>query len=106
LNVSRNALFRTKIASSVCNRLLGLLLPLSAFSQSSDSLLPLLRDNAPPPARVVIVHDAEATEAFQPRPERILPMVNRGLAALTGKSTPGAAWRSLLSTQDVDGLQL
>lgn len=59
-----------------------------------------------PLARVVVVQDPEATEAFQARPERILPMVQRGLTNLTGKPTPAEAWRSLLSTQDVVGLKI
>lgn len=86
--------------------LLGLVAPLSAFGQSNAPALALLRESAPPPARVIIVYDAEATEAFRPRPERILPMVNRGLATLTGKAAPGAAWRSLVSTQDVVGIKV
>jgi hypothetical protein len=59
-----------------------------------------------PRARVVIAQDPEATEAFEPRPERILAMVTRALTNLTGKPSPSAAWRSLVSTQDVVGLKV
>jgi len=37
-------------------------------------------------ARVVIVHDAEATEAFTPRLKEVRRMVQRGLTRLTGKT--------------------
>src|SRR5258706_515280 len=51
-------------------------------------------------ARVLFVEDAEATDAFRPRPERIKAMVNRGITNLTGKADVPEAWRSLVSTQD------
>jgi hypothetical protein len=54
----------------------------------------------------VIVHDPEATEAFEPRTANILAMVQRAITNLTGKATPVAAWRSLLSTQDVIGIKV
>ncbi|HEY2950935.1 MAG TPA: DUF362 domain-containing protein, partial [Verrucomicrobiae bacterium] len=59
-----------------------------------------------PRARVVMVQDAEATEAFQPNAERISVLVNRGLTNLTRQATVAAAWRSLVSTQDVIGLKV
>src|SRR6185369_4094504 len=68
--------------------------------------LPILRDQSKPFARVVIVHDPIATLAFEPRPERIVSMVNRGITAWTGKPNPAAAWRSLLTTQDVIGIKV
>src|SRR5262249_41286768 len=51
-----------------------------------------------PKARVVVVHDANATEAFSPNPVRVIAMVNQGITNLTGKPTPMAAWLSLVST--------
>lgn len=49
-------------------------------------------------ARVVTVQDPEATEAFEPRPERVRAMVDRGITALTGKQTVAGAWRSIVFT--------
>ena len=54
-----------------------------------------------PRARVVIVQDSEATEAFLPRPQTILEMVDRGITNLTGKSSVAEAWRSIVSTNGV-----
>ena len=59
-----------------------------------------------PCASVVIVEDAGATQAFQPNPERVRRLVERGLTNLTGLASGAAAWRSLLSTQDVVGIKV
>jgi hypothetical protein len=59
-----------------------------------------------PHARVVIVHDPAATDAFQPQPDRVREMVNRAITNLTGKLSGREAWLSLVSTQDVVGLKL
>jgi len=83
-----------------------LLAPLSALAQSRVPAPPVLPEPSKPPARVIIVHDPQATEAFQPRQERIADMLNRGLATLTGKTAPTAAWRALVSTQDIVGLKV
>jgi hypothetical protein len=58
------------------------------------------------PSRVVIVRDPGATDAFQPQLERIRGMISRGLTNLTRKDSVSAAWRSLLSTQDIVGLKV
>jgi hypothetical protein len=60
----------------------------------------------PPNARVVIVQDPAATDAFQPRLERVQALVDRGITNLTGKTTVSEAWRNLVSTQDVVGLKV
>jgi Domain of unknown function (DUF362) len=65
---------------------------------------PLLNAGAPPPALVVTVHDAQATDAFRARPEIVRAMVDRGITNLTGKATVAAAWRSIVCTQDTAGL--
>jgi hypothetical protein len=62
--------------------------------------------DALPKARVVIVQDPEATQAFRPRAERIKAMVDRGITNVTEKLTPGEGWRSLVVTQDVVGLKV
>lgn len=59
-----------------------------------------------PAARVVIAHDREATEAFRPRSAVISNMVARAMIQLTGKSNLAAAWRSVVSTQDVVGIKV
>lgn len=59
-----------------------------------------------PPARVVVVHDPLATDAFRPRPDRVKELVRRGLLSLTGQPSVRAAWLSLLTTQDVVGIKV
>jgi hypothetical protein len=62
--------------------------------------------NPGPRARVVIVEEADAIEAFRPRPAVIRAMVDCGITNLTGKSSLVAAWRSLVTTQDVVGIKV
>jgi len=57
-------------------------------------------------AHVVIVADANATEAFQPRADYVQTMIRRGLTQLTGAKTLNHAWLSLVATQDVVGLKV
>ena len=56
--------------------------------------------------RVVIVEDRKATVAYQPVNDRVQMMVEHGLTNLTGQATPAAAWRSLVSTNDVVGIKI
>jgi len=58
------------------------------------------------PARVVIVENSAAVSDFQPDAAIVQDMVNRGLTNFTGKAAPDAAWRSLVSTQDVVGVKV
>ncbi len=60
----------------------------------------------PARARVVIVEDPHSVIAFNPVPEVVEQMVNQGIVALTGRETPAAAWRSLVSTQDIVGIKV
>lgn len=57
-------------------------------------------------ARVIIVEDSHATTAFQPDSDRVQAMVDRAITNLTGKATVAAAWRSLVSTNDVVGIKV
>lgn len=57
-------------------------------------------------ARIVIVEDDTATEAFKPQPERIEAMVSRAITNLTGKASAQEAWLSLVATQDVVGIKV
>jgi hypothetical protein len=62
--------------------------------------------NTPRPARVVVVEDRHATEAFEPRRDRVQAMVDRAITNLTEKATLPEAWRSLVSTQDIAGIKV
>ncbi|MDQ6630829.1 MAG: DUF362 domain-containing protein [Verrucomicrobiota bacterium] len=64
------------------------------------------RQPAPQKARVVIVHDAEATRFFVAQPERIPALVQRGLLHLTGKTNERLAWKDLVSTNDTIGIKV
>jgi len=57
-------------------------------------------------ARVVIVEDANATEAYRPRADYVEAMLRRGITRLTGENNSRDAWLSLVSTQDVIGLKV
>jgi len=57
-------------------------------------------------SRVVIVSDPRALNDFQPAPEIVQRMVNRGIMLLTGRTNVSSAWLSLVSTNDVIGLKI
>jgi uncharacterized protein (DUF362 family) len=57
-------------------------------------------------ARVVIVQDARATEAFQPRPEVVQAMLDEALRRLTGSNDVAAAWGGLVTPRDMVGLKV
>jgi hypothetical protein len=57
-------------------------------------------------AKVVVVKDPEAIEAYKTRPERIRAMLDRGMTNITSRPTPAEAWRSLLATNDVVGIKV
>jgi len=57
-------------------------------------------------ASVLIIEDANATEAFRPRLEIVQEMVRRGITELTGKATAREAWLTFVSTQDTVGLMV
>ena len=80
-----------------------LLLSLSLLqTQAAD----FLSSDGRPRANVVSIHDAGATDAFRPRPEKVRVMVDRAITKLTAKSTVPEAWCSLVSTQDVVGIKV
>lgn len=68
--------------------------------------------NAAPPAtrlpraRICIVQDDEATDAFKPQPVAVRQLVRHGLMYFTGRTNAAAAWRSIVSTQDVVGIKV
>jgi hypothetical protein len=57
-------------------------------------------------ARVVIVSDPNAVDHYQANYAAVDNMVNRGVISFTGKKTLGAAWGSLVTTQDVVGIKI
>ena len=59
-----------------------------------------------PRARVVIVEDARAIDAFRTRPEPIREMVSEGITNLTRTASVPQAWRTIVSTQDVVGIKV
>jgi hypothetical protein len=83
----------------------ALIILATAASTQTSNLLSAAHDTTAH-AKVVIVQDPNATDAFQPRESRIQSMVERGVTTLTGKSTPTEAWLSLVSTQDIVGIKV
>jgi hypothetical protein len=59
-----------------------------------------------PRATIVTVQDPQATQAFQPRRDRVQAMVDRAITNLTRKATVPEAWLSLVRTQDVVGIKV
>jgi hypothetical protein len=86
--------------------LLALLLAPAARAQSNRLYSPAGATNNAPRAKVVIVQDPLATDAFQPRQGRVRAMVDRGITTLTGKAKVADAWLSLVSTNDTIGIKV
>jgi len=59
-----------------------------------------------PRAQVVVVKDSQAMHAFQADSARVKSMVDRAVTALTAQPNTAAAWRTLVSTQDIVGLKV
>jgi hypothetical protein len=78
----------------------------AARAQSNALYSPAGATNAVTRAKVVIVQDPLATDAFQPNQARVRAMVDRGITTLTGKSKVADAWLSLLSTNDTVGIKV
>lgn len=104
--MSRNAPLQGWLARQI-GFLLTLVLPATTtWSADAPGAPPPSLASNPPPVRVVIVQNPQATELFLPRLDPVRTMVERGLTALTGQATVAGAWRSLVSTQDVVGLKV
>jgi hypothetical protein len=101
--VSRNAPHQRKLSRWLLPALCGWLLAAPGVVQAAA---PASFANPGPRARVVTVQEADALEAFRPRPAVIRGMVDRAITNLTGKPSPAAAWRSLVNTQDVVGIKV
>jgi hypothetical protein len=57
-------------------------------------------------SHIVTVRDERAVKTFVPDKSRIRTMVERGVARLTEEPNAGAAWRSLVATNDVVGIKV
>jgi hypothetical protein len=57
-------------------------------------------------ARVVIVQDDAATEAYKPDPQRIHALVYRGITNFTRQADLGAAWKTVVASNEVVGLKV
>ena len=90
--------------SNRLTQLTGLLLVLSFGSSRGAETFSA--SSSVPRARVLIVQDLAATDAFNPRVDKIRSMVSRAITNLTAKPTVREAWRSLVSTQDVVGIKV
>jgi hypothetical protein len=99
--VSRNAPINT--TKQILLSLLACILPVCRAAEAPFSRLP---SPGAPRARVVIVQDDNATEAFKPDLEKVIALVHRGITNFAGRPDVGAAWRKLVSTQDVVGIKV
>ena len=103
--MSRNAPNTNKLSRQFN---IGVLVIACLFAVLSRSASAEISDTTQPTnvAQVVIVEDANATEAFSPRENIVQTMMRRGVTRLTGKTNLRDAWLSLVSTQDVIGLKV
>jgi hypothetical protein len=90
--VSRNALIQFAFFLAW---LMGSAGAASAFSLPSNGT-----------ARVVVVSDPGAEANYQANYAAVDAMVRRGILSFTNKKTVAAAWRSLVTTQDVVGIKV
>lgn len=61
---------------------------------------------APTSARVVIIQNPQATEAYQPRSEIVQTMMDAAIQRFTGSNSVAAAWGSLVGTNDTVGIKV
>ena len=59
-----------------------------------------------PRTRVLIVQDANATQAFKPRWDKVLALMDDGITSFAGKATAAEAWKTIVSTQDIVGIKV
>ena len=81
-----------------------LVLSAAASAQTNNFFSPA--NSSSPRAKVVIVEDPTATDAFEARWDRVRVMVDRGITNLTGKTSLREAWLSLVSTNDTVGIKV
>lgn len=107
---SRGIRPRGKWVASLMAAVTGWLVALWVLLHTANGASPqpaaALADTARPKARVLVVEDPSAVQAFTARADAVRRMIERGLTNWTGKSSTAEAWRSLLSTQDVVGIKV
>lgn len=79
---------------------------LLSIATAAHAASPLTSPPPLPNARVIVVQDAQAMEAFAPKTEVVRRMVERGLLAHTGKANLTEAWRAVVKTNDIVGLKV
>ncbi len=79
---------------------------LAPLPPASAAAPPLTAAPQLPQARVVVVQDAQAMDAFTPQPGVVRGMVERGILSHTGKTNIAAAWRAVVKTNDLVGLKV
>jgi hypothetical protein len=100
--VSRNA--QTQFVRTARRLVLAGAVGLACFSlRAADSFANHYTNST---ARVVTVENADAIYDFQPNAGVVQTMVDRGLTNFTGQATVPAAWRCLVSTQDIIGIKV
>jgi hypothetical protein len=102
--VSRNALIEGRVLRRFNLTLLACLALVTVHAAEPDTHLS--RTIPPPRSQVFVVEDKLATDAFEPRADRVQAMVRRGMLNLTGKGSLSEAWLSLVSTQEVIGIKV
>ena len=100
--MSRNT--QTRFVRAVCRLALAATVGLACFPLRAADSFPNHFTNLT--ARVVTVENADAIYDLQPIAGVVQNMVDRGLTNFTGQATVAAAWRSLVSTQDVIGIKV
>jgi len=100
--VSRNA--QTQFAQTICRLAVAAAVGLACLPVQAVDSFPAHSTNAS--ARVITVENANAIFDFQPDPACVQGMLDRGLTNFTGQVTVAAAWRSLVSTQDIVGIKV
>ena len=78
---------------------LGLLLPMTRAAGTNA-------DYTAPAARVCEVTGPGAIVQYQPDPAVVKQMIESGLTQFTRQATESAAWRSLVTTQDIVGIKV
>jgi uncharacterized protein (DUF362 family) len=102
----RGRLLRTKLCAvsserlPMLIRLFAFLICLLGFGLRAEPVTPTKE------ARVVVVENPRATSAFEPDPNVVRCMVERGIVRFTGQTNSASAWRSLVSTNDIIGIKV
>jgi hypothetical protein len=83
--------------------LMGLLIIAAATTIAEDFFEPYIAADR---ARVVVIENDHATDAFVSNSEVVQGMVNHGIMEYTGESDPSSAWQKLVRTNDVVGIKV